>query len=100
MATAKRNKIQAEIDKAREQLAKQQAQVRKLEAKRTEIENTEIVDIVRGLHIPLDSLSAILQNIKGGGINATAHTSGQLDPKSKETKTIINEEEEPDENED
>ena len=84
MPSVRRNKIQAEIDKAREKLAEQQAQVRKLEAKRTEIENTEIVDIVRGFKIPLDNLGAILQQLNTN--------SGQLVPKletPKEPQKII-----------
>ena len=91
MPSVRRNKIQAEIDKAREKLAEQQAQVRKLEAKRTEIENTEIVDIVRGFKIPLDELGAILQQL-----NATSGSlpqSGEpLSPKletPKEPQKII-----------
>ena len=102
MASARRNKIQAEIDKARARLAEQQAQVRELEKKRTEIENMEIVEIVRGLSIPLDDLSAILQNLKGGSVPATFLTSGQVVPKLEKSQKNINqidEEEEPDENE-
>ena len=78
MATTRTAKIQAEIDKAREKLAAQQARLRELELKRTEIENTEIVDIVRGLSIPLDELAPLLQSIKA--------TSGQNVP-NKKTKS-------------
>jgi phage terminase Nu1 subunit (DNA packaging protein) len=87
MATNKRAKIQAEIDKARAKLAEQQARVRELEGKRTEAENMEIVDIVRGLNIPLDNLAAVLQSIKGG-------TSGQVDPKLRRPKETITDKEE------
>ena len=80
MATKKTVKVQAEIDKARAKLAEQQARVKELEQKRTELENLEIIDIVRGLNIPLDNLAAALQSIKGGA--APAATSGQVGPKS------------------
>jgi len=85
MAISKRNKIQAEIDKARERLMEQQARLRELESKKTEAENMEIVDIVRGLSIPLDELAAALQSLKGGAIPAVP-TSGQVDPKFRNRK--------------
>ena len=87
MATTKRNKVQAEIDKARERLMEQQSRLKELENKRTEIENMEIVDIVRGMSIPLDDLAAVLQSIKSAVIPAPA-TSGQADPKSAAPKII------------
>jgi len=89
MAAAKRNKIQTEIDKARERLMEQQARIKELETKRTELENMEIVDIVRGLSIPLDDLAAILQSLKGGDVPAALSTSGQVDPKSAKPKIIV-----------
>ena len=47
----------------------------------------EIVDIVRGLSIPLDDLAAALQSLKGGAI-PNHPTSGQVDPKSAKPKII------------
>ena len=78
MTTPKAAKVQAEIDKARAKLAEQQNRIKELETKRTELENMEIVDIVRGLSIPLDELAATLQALKAGGIPG----SGQGGPKS------------------
>ena len=83
MATAKTAKVQAEIEKARAKLAEQQGKIKELEAKHTEFENMEIVDIVRGLKIPLDDLAAVLQSVKGGAAPVPAPTSGQVGPKSK-----------------
>ena len=85
MATTKRNKVQAEIDKARERLIEQQARLKELEGKKTEIENMEIVDIVRGMSIPLDDLAAVLQSLKGAVVPPT---SGQVDPKLTAPKII------------
>ena len=78
---SKTAKIQAEIEKARIKLAEQQTKLKELEGKRVEFENMEIVDIVRGLSIPLDNLAVMLQSLKN---NATASisTSGQHGPKS------------------
>ena len=83
MATAKTAKVQAEIEKARAKLAEQQGKIKELEAKHTEFENMEIVDIVRGLKIPLDDLAAALQSIKGGAAPVPVPTSGQVGPKSR-----------------
>ena len=80
MATTRTAKVQAEIDKAKAKLAEQQARIKELEQKKTGIENTEIVDIVRGMSIPLDELAALLQSIKAGPLPRTA--SGQNVPKS------------------
>lgn len=84
MATTKTAKVQAEIEKARAKLAEQQARLKDLEHKKTEIENTEIVDIVRGMSIPLDELAAALQSIKGGPLpwQTASVASGQNVPKS------------------
>ena len=89
MATSRRTKVKAEIEKARLKLAEQQARIKELEHKNTELENMEIVDIVRGMSIPLDDLAAVLQSLKGGDAPARS-TSGQLDPKSKTPKIIEN----------
>ena len=81
MATAKMAKIQAKIEKAKAKLAEQQRMVRELEHERTATENMEIVDIVRGLNIPLDTLATALQAIKAGTVPVPTVTSGQVDPK-------------------
>ena len=79
MAISRTAKIDAEIAKAKQKLAEQQGKIRELERKRSEAVNLEIVEIVRGLNIPLDQLAVKLQEIKDG-------TSGQVGPKSVPTK--------------
>ena len=76
MALSKSAKVKVEIEKAREKLAEQQARVKELENKHTELENIEIVEIVRGMSISLTDLPAFLHTAKNG-----AATSGQLGPK-------------------
>ena len=49
MATTKSMKIQAEIDKVKAKIAEQQARLKELEKNKLEAENSEIVDIVRGM---------------------------------------------------
>lgn len=76
MATAKSMKIQAEIDKVKAKISEQQARLRELEQKKLEAENSEIVDIVRGMSIPLAELPLLFEKLKGGG------ALGQSVPKS------------------
>ncbi|CAB1250570.1 protein of unknown function [Ruminococcaceae bacterium BL-6] len=75
MAISKSEKIQGEIDKAKAKIAEQQARLKELEQNKREVENSEIVDVVRGMSIPLDELAVLLQTLKGG-------TLGQNVPKS------------------
>lgn len=67
MATSKSAKIQTEIEKVKAKITEQQVRLKELEQKKMEAENTEIVDIVRGLSISLDDLPALLQTIRAGG---------------------------------
>lgn len=86
MATTKSAKVQAEIEKAKAKLAEQQAIIKALETKHTELENLEIIDIVRGYNIPLDDLAAVLQSIKGGAAPTNTAIPEQTTPKQKQTK--------------
>ena len=84
MATAKTAKVYNEIEKAKAKLAEQQARVQELETKHTELENMEIVDIVRSFNIPLDNLAAVLQSVKNTPVPVVGPlTSGQVGPKLK-----------------
>ena len=76
MAISKSAKIQAEIEKVTAKINEQQARLKELEQKKLEAENSEIVEIVRGMSVSLTALPALLQTIKSGG------TLGQNVPKS------------------
>ena len=76
MATTKSMKIQTEIDKVKAKISEQQARLKELEQKKLEAENSEIVDIVRGMSISLEELPLVLQRLRDGG------TSGQSVQKS------------------
>ena len=78
MATSKSAKIKAEMEKVKAKIADQQAKLKELEQKHREAENEEIVDIVRGMSIPLAELPVVLQQIRAGA------TLGQNVPKSEE----------------
>ncbi|MCL2678334.1 MAG: DUF4315 family protein [Clostridiales bacterium] len=72
MATSRTAKVQAEIEKARLKIVEQQAKLKELEQKKTGIENTEILEIVRGMSIPLDELAALLRSVKSGLLPAAS----------------------------
>ena len=74
MAISKSAKIQAEIEKVMAKINEQQARLKELE--KLEAENSEIVEIVRGMSVSLTDLPVLLQTIKSGG------TLGQIVPKS------------------
>ena len=76
MAVSKSQKIQAEIDKVKAKINEQQARLKELEKNKQEAENSEIVDIVRGMSISLEELPLVLQRLRDGG------TSGQSVEKS------------------
>lgn len=67
MAISKSAKIEAEIEKVKAKIAEQQTRLRELEQKKVEAENTEIVDMVRGMSVSLTDLPMLLQAIKKNG---------------------------------
>ena len=68
MAISKSAKIQAEIEKVTIKINEQQARLKELEQKKLEAENSEIVEIVRGMSVSLTDLPVLLQTIKSGGV--------------------------------
>ena len=70
---AKIERVIKEIDKTKEKLTDFQGRLRELERQKTELENTQIVDTVRGMDISLADLAAFLK--------ASKATSGQVGPK-------------------
>jgi len=67
MAISKSAKIQAEIEKVTAKINEQQARLKELEQKKLEAENSEIVEIARGMSVSLTDLPMLLQTIKSGG---------------------------------
>ena len=66
MAVTKIAKIEAEVEKVKAKIAEQQARLKELEQKKLEAENSEIVDIVRGMSISLAELPLVLQRLRAG----------------------------------
>lgn len=82
MDNKKLAKVEADIAKTRAKLADLQALLKEQERQKLELENTNIVDMVRGLNISLADLPALLEKLNGGN----AATSGQIGPKSEPKK--------------
>ena len=59
-------KIISEIEKVKGKIATQQARLRELEQQKTELENTEIVGMVRSLEVTPEELATIIQPIRTG----------------------------------
>ena len=60
MAMNKIDRIDREIEKVREKIAEYQEKLKTLEAQKTEVENLEIVQMVRALRMTPAQLSAML----------------------------------------
>ena len=72
----KLERIIAEIEKTKETISKQQARLRELEAQKTEVENLQIVQMVRALRMTPAELSTFLQ---GKPDSETAATTAAAD---------------------
>ena len=57
----KLTKLQMEIDKIKQKISEQQTRLRELEHQKTEIENTEIVELVRSMKMNTRELSTFLK---------------------------------------
>ena len=57
-------KVTAEIERVKEKLAAQQQRLRELEQQKTELENTEIVGVVRGLDVTPEELASLLRTLR------------------------------------
>lgn len=79
MAITKSAKIEAEIEKVKAKIAEQRARLKELEQKKLEAENSEIVDIVRGLSISLEELPLVLQQLREGTSGQSVQKSGPME---------------------
>ena len=73
---AKIERVNKDIDKAKDRISEFQARLKELEKQKTELENTEIVEAVRGMDIPLNDLPAILKALREQ--NGAPFISGQV----------------------
>ena len=75
-------KIVTEIEKVKGKIATQQARLRELEQQKTELENTEIVGMVRGLDVAPEELAAFIKAFR----SSTAGTSDFMGKKDEENE--------------
>ena len=61
----KLTKLQMEIDKIKQKISEQQTKLRELEHQKTEIENTEIGELVRSMKMNTSELSTFLKAYRG-----------------------------------
>ena len=61
----KLTKLQMEIEKTKQKISEQQTKLRELEHQKTEIENTEIVELVRSMKMNTSELSTFLKAYRG-----------------------------------
>ena len=73
---AKIERVNKDIDKTKDKISEYQARLKELEKQKMELENTEIVEAVRGMDIPLNDLPAILKALREQ--NGAPFTSGQV----------------------
>ena len=88
---AKIQRVCNEIEKSKGKIAAEQTRLRDLEKQKTEFENLEIVNAVRGMNISFADLAEMLKQAKPNTL-ATLATSGQVAPKSTEATPNDNEE--------
>jgi len=84
---AKIQRVCKEIEKSKEKINTEQARLKDLERQKTELENLDIVNTVRGMNISFADLAALLKQANASTPtvgNATATTSGQHVPKLNE----------------
>ena len=67
MATNKLDRIERDIEKTKTKIAELQKQLRELEADKTEQENLQIVQLVRGLNMTPQEFAAF---VRGGALQA------------------------------
>lgn len=70
----KLERIEAEIAKTKETISRQQGRLRELEAQKTEVENLQIVQMVRALRMNPAELSAFLNGTQTASAAATPDT--------------------------
>ena len=82
----KLERIIAEIEKTKDTISKQQAKLRELEAQKTEVENLQIVQMVRALRMTPAELSAFLQGKPDNAAAATATANSSLFSRQEDTE--------------
>ena len=76
-------KLEKEIEKTKTKIAEMQAKLHKLEEQKTELENTEIVELVRGVEASPAELAAFIKAFRDK--SGTPVSLGKEEPEHEET---------------
>ena len=76
---AKAKKSRPRSKRSRPKFNEQQARLKELEKNKLEAEDSEIVDIVRGLSISLEELPLVLQQLREGTSGQSVQKSGPME---------------------
>ena len=85
----KLDRVIAEIEKIKEKISEQQSRLRTLERQKTDIENGQIIALVRSERISDAELSALLKSLRGEGQGESEPqpaTSGPIRTKQEELR--------------
>ena len=63
-------KINQEIQKQQDRIQRSQDRIRELEQQRTDLENTEIIGLVRSIRATPEELAELLRSMKSKGVNS------------------------------
>ena len=85
---AKIERVSKDIQKTKEKINEFQTKLRELEKQKTELENLEIVDAVRGMDISLTDLAALLKtaNATSGHFVQNREAAKPIEPDKEETE--------------
>ncbi len=83
---AKIERVNKDIEKTKGKISEFQARLKELERQKTELENTEIVEVVRGMDVSITDLAALLKT--------ASTTSGHFVQKSEAGTAIKSDKEE------
>ena len=86
MANNKLDRIDAEIAKTREKISEQQARLKELLSQKTELENLQIVQMVRALRMTPAELSTFLQGKPDNAATTTATANSSLFSRQEDTE--------------
>ena len=63
-------KINQESQKQQARIEQSQVRIKELEQQRTELENTEIIGLVRSIHVTPEELAELLRSMKSKGVSS------------------------------
>ena len=97
---AKLERVKRDIDKTKDKIIEAQARLKELERQKTEMENTEIVDVVRGMNISITDLAELLKHTRSTSGHNVQKSGVEQEPQAGPEPAATDPEPEPNEEED